>query len=141
MRCDIKYKLIILSVEVGFFFISFPVYVLAADVAPRISARMSDREIVEGLADVRGDIKGLEQRFDATDKRLDAIERQMNRRFDDIKWFLGIMIGALLIINTGVLGYVLKRQGSGEKSLETVKDEIIFLKGIIEKLLPPKSAL
>ena len=51
------------------------------------------------------------------------------------------MIGTLLVINTGVLGYVLKRQGSVEKSIETVKDEIVFLNGIIEKLLPPKRAL
>lgn len=135
--------------------ITQPICALAVDVAPRIS----DREIVEGLAEVRGDIKKLEQRFDAMDKRFDslerqmnqrfetvdkkfdAFERQMNQRFDDMKWFLGVMIGTLLVINTGVLGYVLKRQGSMEKSLETIKDEMTFLKGVIEKLLPPKGAL
>ena len=110
--------------------ITQPICAIAVDAAPRIS----DREIIEGLTEVRGDIKRLEQRFD-------AFERQMNQRFDDIKWFLGIMIGTLLVINTGVLGYVLKRQGSMEKSLETIKDEMTFLKGVIEKLLPPKGAL
>lgn len=117
--------------------ITQPICAIAVDAAPRIS----DREIVEGLAEIRGDIKRLEQRFDAMDKRFDAFERQMNQRFDDIKWFLGVMIGTLLVINTGVLGYVLKRQGSMEKSLETIKDEMTFLKGVIEKLLPPKSVL
>lgn len=128
--------------------ITQPICALAVDTAPRIS----DREIVESLAQIRGDIKRLEQRFEAVDKRFDALERQMNQRFetfemhmnqrfDDMKWFLGVMIGTLLIINTGVLGYVLKRQGSMEKSLETIKDEMAFLKGVIEKLLPPKGAL
>ncbi len=62
----------------------------------------------------------------------------MNQRFDDLKWFLGIMIGTLLVINTGVLGYLLKRQGTLEQSIETIKDELAFLKSVIEKLLPPR---
>ena len=130
-------RLVIILIVIILSSITQPICALAVDAAPRIT----DREIIEGLTEVRGDIKRLEQRFDAIDKRFDALERQMNQRFDDIKWFLGVMIGTLLVINTGVLGYVLKRQGSMEKSLETIKDEVAFLKGVIEKLLPPKGVL
>ena len=100
---------------------------VAIEVAPRIS----DREIVERLSRLDEGQKRLEA-------RIEAMERQMNQRFDDIKWFLGTMIGTVLVINTGVLGYVLKRQGKIEATLETQKDEIVFLKGLIEKLIPPK---
>ena len=100
---------------------------VAIEVAPRIS----DREIVERLSHLDEGQKRLEE-------RIEVMDRQMNQRFDDIKWFLGTMIGTLLVINTGVLGYVLKRQGKIEATLETQKDEIVFLKGLIEKLIPPK---
>jgi hypothetical protein len=34
-----------------------------------------------------------------------------------------------------------RRQTRMETSFETYKDELAFLKGLIDKLLPPKSAL
>ncbi len=112
--------------------------VAAVETAPRIS----DREIIErltkleeGQAQQRAQIESFEKRMD---QRFEAMERQMNQRFDDIKWFLGVMIGTLLVINTGVLGYLLKRQGTLEQSIETIKDELAFLKSVIEKLLPPR---
>ena len=121
--------------------IYLPIKVDGVEVAPRIS----DREIIERLSKLEEGQKQLRsemnQRFEAIDQRFETLESQMNQRFDDTKWFLGIMIGTLLVINTGVLGYVLKRQGHIETSLETVKDEINFLKSVIEKLLPPKGAL
>jgi hypothetical protein len=83
----------------------------------------------------------MNQRMDAMDQRMDALERHMDQRFDDIKWFLGVMIGTLLAINTGVLGFVLRRQGYMERSLETVRDEVAFLKKLVEQLLPPKPLL
>lgn len=119
---------------------------IAIETAPRIS----DREIVERLTRLEDGQRRLEQRLDdfraATDhrfeamdrsinQRFEAMERQMNQRFDDLKWFLGTMLGTLLVINTGVLGYVLRRQGMLEKSIETIKDELAFLKSVIEKLL------
>ena len=124
--------------------------VFAVEVAPRIS----DREIIEGLADIRGDIKKLEEgqntlraeikavdkRFDAVDKRFDAVDK----RFDDLHWTMNLFITISLII----LGFVLrmqwqmhKKQAQMETILETQKDELSFLKNLIEKLLPPKGAL
>ena len=69
---------------------SFPVRVLAVEIAPRIS----DREIIESLATLKEGQKALKERF------------------DDMKWFLGTMIGILMLINCAVLGYVLKQQGA-----------------------------
>src|SRR3989338_7477430 len=117
--------------------------VFAVEVAPRIS----DREIIEGLADIRGDIKKLEEgqntlraEIKAVDKRFDAVDK----RFDDLHWTMNLFITISLII----LGFVLrmqwqmhKKQAQMETILETQKDELSFLKNLIEKLLPPKGAL
>src|SRR3989338_4486871 len=140
----------------------------AVEVAPRIS----DREIIEGLAEIRGDIKKLEaevkgdikelraeinavraeikavdKRFDAVDKRFDAVDKRfddMNSRFDDLRWMFSIFITISIVI----LGFVLrmqwqmhKKQTQVETILEPQKDELAFLKRLIEKFLPPKGTL
>src|SRR3990167_1716090 len=133
----------------------------AVEVAPRIS----DREIIEGLAEIRGDIKKLEaeikgdikelraeikavdKRFDAVDKRFEAVDKRfddMNSRFDDLRWMFSIFITISIVI----LGFVLrmqwqmhKKQTQVETILETQKDELAFLKRLIEKFLPPKGTL
>lgn len=127
-----------------FVFISVPAF--AVEVAPRIS----DREIIEGLAEVTGDIKGLkadikklEERLDAADrglnKRIDDLRSEMNSRFDMLTWMIGLFITITMVI----LGFVLrmqwqmmKRQALMETALETQKDEMTFLKELIGKLLP-----
>lgn len=122
-------------------------YLMGVEVAPRIT----DREIVERLAKLEEGQKSLEKRiddlrsemnsrFEAVDKRFDSIEK----RFDLLQWMFGIFITVSIVI----LGFVVrmqwqmqKRQISLEKSLETQKDEMAFLKNLIEKLLPPRGAL
>ena len=142
---------------------------IAVEVAPRIS----DREIVEGLAEIRGDIKRLEDgqkklgddlkagewrlntRIDdlrseikgdikALDKRIDDLRSEINSRFDSLHWTLGIFITIVLVI----LGFVLRmqwqmhqRQTRIETVLETQRDELSFIKKLIEKFLPPKGVL
>ncbi|MBI4746631.1 MAG: hypothetical protein HY786_08895 [Deltaproteobacteria bacterium] len=119
-------------------FISIPVF--AVDVAPRIS----DREIIVGLAEVKGDIKGLQEGQRNLEKRIDDLRSEMNSRFDMLMW----MIGLFVTISMVTLGFVLrmqwqmmKRQTVLETALETQKDEVAFLKGLIEKLLSPQSAV
>ena len=139
--------------------------VFAVEVAPRIS----DREIIEGLADIRGDIKELRAEINTVRaeikgdiKRLEegqkALQQQindlkesnnkrfddMNSRFDDLRWMFSIFITISLVI----LGFVLRmqwqmhrRQTKVETTLETQKDELAFLKNLIEKLLPPRGVL
>ncbi|MBI3813127.1 MAG: hypothetical protein HY279_01490 [Nitrospinae bacterium] len=136
----------------------YPTNVFAVETAPRIS----DREIIEKLsaldakiekvysdldakidreiANVRGDIKELKAEIKAVDKRFD----DMNSRFDDLRWMLSLFITIALVI----LGFVLRmqwqmhrRQTQTETTLETQKDELSFLKSLIEKLLPPRGVL
>ncbi len=121
-----------------------PSLLFALETAPRIS----DREIVERLTRLEEGQKNLEKRIDNLDKglnnRINDLRSEMNSRFDTIQWMLGLFITIALII----LGFVLRmqwqmhrRQTRMETILETHKDEIAFLKGLIEKLLPPKGAL
>lgn len=105
----------------------------AAEVAPRIS----DREIVERLA-------RLEEGQKALHKRIDDLRSEMNGRFDTLQWILGLFITLSLVI----LGFVLRlqwqiarRQTHMETTLDAHKDELAFLKGLIEKLLPPRGTL
>ena len=138
------------------FYLPLPSF--AAEIAPRIT----DREIVERLArlDTRMDAlqKSLEEGRAALNKRVDDLRSEMNGRFDAVngrfdainsrldtlQWILGLFVTISLII----LGFVLRlqwqmtrRQAQVETTLETHKDEIAFLKGLIEKLLPPRGSL
>lgn len=119
-------------------FISIPAF--AVDVAPRIS----DREIIEGLADIRGDIKELKSEIKRLDEGQKGLRSEMNSRFDMLTWMIGLFITITMVI----LGFVLrmqwqmmKRQTQMETALETQKDEIAFMKSLIEKLLSPQSAV
>lgn len=139
-----------------FFIMQRPV--IAVDTAPHIS----DREIVESLTEIRGDIKRLEdgqkklaEELQAVEwrlnKRVDDLRSEMNGHFDDInhrfdtlQWMFGLFVTIALVI----LGFVLRmqwqmhqRQTRIETILETQRDELSFIKGIIEKLLPPKGML
>ncbi len=126
-----KNSLIIIPVLITVLMI--PSLLLAVETAPRIS----DREIVERLTRLEEGQKHLRSEMNS---RFQAIDK----RFDIIQWMLGLFITIALVI----LGFVLRmqwqmqrRQTRMETSLETYKDELAFLKGLIEKLLPPKGAL
>ncbi len=124
-----------------------PSLLLAVEIAPRIS----DREIVERLTKLEEGQKHLDKQIDGVNKRIDDLRSEMNsrfqaidKRFDSLQWMLGLFITIALVI----LGFVLRmqwqmqrRQTRMEISLETYKDELAFIKGLIEKLLPPKGVL
>jgi uncharacterized membrane-anchored protein YhcB (DUF1043 family) len=131
-------KIIIIPVLVTVLMI--PSFLLAVERAPRVS----DREIVERLTRLEEGQKHFDKRFDGVDKRFDDLRSEMNSRFNILQWMLGLFITIALVI----LGFVLRmqwqmqrRQTRIETSLETYKDELAFIKGLIDKLLPPKSAL
>ncbi len=128
-----------------------PSLLFAFETAPRIS----DREIVERLTRLEEGQKTIEMRFDdlrsEMNGRFNDLRSEMNsrfeavdKRFDTLQWMLGLFITIALVI----LGFVLRmqwqmnrRQSRMETILETHKDEIAFLKDLIEKLLPPKGVL
>ena len=128
----------------------------------KVAPRISDKEIVERLTRLEEGQKALNKRIDIleeninkqienTNRRIDDLREEMNARFEDlhkridsIQWMLGIFISIALII----LGFILrmlwqmqKRQTSLETSLKAQRDEIAFLRNLIEKLLPPKGVL
>ncbi len=117
-----------------------PSLLFAIETAPRIS----DREIVERLTRLEEGQKSLERRFDDLRSEMNGRFEAVDKRFDMLQWMLGLFITIVLVI----LGFVLRmqwqmnrRQTQMETTLETHKDEIAFLKGLIEKLLPPKGVL
>ena len=110
-----------------------PSLLIAVERAPRIS----DREIVERLTRLEEGQKSLE-------RGLDDLRSEMNSRFDTMQWMFGLFIMIALV----TLGFVLRmqwqmhrRQTRMETTLETHKDDLAFLKNLIEKLLPPKGVL
>jgi uncharacterized membrane-anchored protein YhcB (DUF1043 family) len=129
--------IIIISLIIG---ILTPSMLIAVERAPRIS----DREIVERLTKLEEGQKSLEKRFDDVNRRIDDLRSEINSRFDTIQWMFGLFIMIALVI----LGFVLRmqwqmhrRQTRVETTLEVHKDDLTFLKGLIEKLLPPKGVL
>ncbi|MBI4972681.1 MAG: hypothetical protein HZC16_02550 [Candidatus Omnitrophica bacterium] len=140
-----------------FILLSFlvPILSYSAAFAVETAPRISDREIIEGLANVRGDIKelragqnALQQQIndlkESTNKRFDDMNNSVNKRFDTLQWMLGLFITIALFL-LGIVVRILwnqrKQLAEIETSLETQKDEISFLKNLIEKLLPPKGLL
>ncbi|MEK7297063.1 MAG: hypothetical protein AAB069_04095 [Planctomycetota bacterium] len=151
-----------LSILVFAIFFALQRSVIAVDAAPHIS----DREIVESLTEMRGDIKRLEDGQKKLGEELQTVEWRINKRMDDkfadlrsemngrfddvnhrfdtLQWMFGLFVTIALVI----LGFVLRmqwqmhqRQTRIETVLETQRDELSFIKGIIEKLLPPKGTL
>ncbi|MBI5186359.1 MAG: hypothetical protein HZA01_11615 [Nitrospinae bacterium] len=121
--------------------------VLAVETAPRIS----DREIIENLSDLRGDIKELKAGQKALEQRFDDMNNSVNKRFDILQWMLGLFITVAISL-MGIMGRILwnqqKKLTQIETSLEAQKEELSFLKSLIEKLqslieklMPPKGVL
>jgi hypothetical protein len=112
----------------------------AVEVAPRIS----DREIIESLTELKAGQQAMNKRIDdlqvSTNRQFD----DMNKRFDTLQWMLGLFMTIALFI-LGAMGRILwshqARLAQIETSLETQKDELSFLKSLIERLLPPKGVL
>jgi len=139
-----------------------PMVAAAVEKAPRIT----DREIVERLTRLEEGQKAIDKRIDdlraEMNGRIDDLRAEMNGRIDDLraemngrfqamdKRFdtLQRMLGFFITISLVILGFVLRMQWQMQRrqtGLETTfnahKDELAFLKNLIEKLLPPKEVL
>ncbi len=161
-----KLTLVVIPALLGLFIYASPSF--AVEIAPRISDREIIEKLArleEGQNTIRAEIKAVDKRFEAVDKRFEAVDKRfeavdkrfddlrsdvkqlredINQRFDDIRWILGLFVTITLVI----LGFVLRmqwqmhrNQTQMETTLETQKDELSFLKTLIEKLLPPKGVL
>ena len=117
-----------------------PMVAAAAEKAPRIT----DREIVERLTRLEEGQKAIDKRIDDLRAEMNGRFQAMDKRFDTLQRMLGLFITISLVI----LGFVLRMQWQMQRrqtGLETTfnahKDELAFLKNLIEKLLPPKEVL
>ena len=117
-----------------------PMVAAAAEKAPRIT----DREIVERLTRLEEGQKAIGKRIDDLRAEMNGRFQAMDKRFDTLQRMLGLFITISLVI----LGFVLRMQWQMQRrqtGLETAfnahKDELAFLKNLIEKLLPPKEVL
>ena len=102
------------------------------DLRAEMNGRIDDlgAEMNGRIDDLRAEMNG---RFQAMDKRFDTLQR---------------MLGFFITISLVILGFVLRMQWQMQRrqtGLETAfnahKDELAFLKNLIEKLLPPKEVL
>jgi len=74
----------------------------AVEVAPRIS----DREIIESLAELKAGQKAMEQRFEAVDQRFDQMQNTMDQRFEAVDQRFGQLHGTMVSMFS-VLGALL----------------------------------
>ncbi|WP_300088893.1 hypothetical protein [uncultured Nitrosomonas sp.] len=78
----------------------------AVEVAPRIS----DREIIESLAELKAGQKALEEkmdlRFTAVDQRFTAMQEQMDQRFEAVDRRLDFVQQLMLVTIAGIFGLI-----------------------------------
>ena len=122
----------------------FAAQVYAVDTAPRIS----DREIIEKLTELKAGQSGLQKQINdqkiSLQQQINDLKESTNKRFDTLQWMFGLFITVAVTI-LGVFGKILwnrqKEMARFNTTLETQKDEMAFLKNLIEKLLSPKGVL
>jgi uncharacterized protein (UPF0335 family) len=103
-----------------------------------------DKRFDDLHAEMNGRFQSMDKRFDDLRAEMNGRFQSMDKRFDILQWMLGLFITISMII----LGFVLRmqwqmqrRQTGMEATLNAHKDELAFLKNLIEKLLPPKEVL
>jgi hypothetical protein len=95
--------------------------------------------------DIRMLMKLLEETKDSLNKRIDDTNRRIddtNRRIDDLRstmlWLFGTFISIALLLFGFIIRtlWVLSNRSKGiERAYETQRDEIDFLKALVEKLI------
>ncbi|MDD3553675.1 MAG: hypothetical protein PHC35_04050 [Deltaproteobacteria bacterium] len=99
----------------------------AVEIAPRIS----DREIIEGLAELKAGQKALNQRLDDMDKRLDGMQVQMDKRLESVDKRLDMLqsiviggFGAILTSMLALVGFILWDRRTFIKPVQQETDEL-----------------
>ena len=108
-----KYKIFILSTVCLLFFLG-TVPAMAYDTAPRIS----DREIIESLTELKQGHKNLHQRidhmnqslnqrFDSMDKRFDEMTQNFNQRFEEMHSMILNLFTSVMALVIAMIGYMI----------------------------------
>ena len=109
------YRVIIIAIIMSFGELGRTAH--AVEVAPRIT----DREIIQGLAEIKGEIRGIKARLDSVDKRFEQVDKrfeQVDKRFEQVDKRFDVMqhnmdnrfdsiekkIDQLVLLMTGMVG-------------------------------------
>ena len=99
----------------------------AVEVAPRIS----DREIIESLTELKAGQKALEarmdQRFEAVDQRFDAFQQQIDQRFEAVDEQLDKIWTLMLVMIAGIFGLIGYIVWDRKTALRPVEQRLIAL--------------
>jgi len=90
--------------------ILFPVFLTIPTYGVEPAARITDREIIEALADLRAGQKALEKRMDGIEKRMEALEKRMDgieKRIDFLQEILLAGFSTLFLGMMTLIGFVL----------------------------------
>ena len=98
----------------------------AVEVAPRIS----DREIIESLAEIKGELKAIDQRFDdmniSIDQRFDDMNPSINQRFSSLESTMLTLFSALIMLMVALFGYIAWDRRTALKPLEREVQELKY---------------
>ena len=100
---------------------------IAVEVAPRIS----DREIIESLTELKAGQKALEvrmdQRFEAVDQRFEAFQQQIDQRFEAVDQQLDKIWALMLVMIAGIFGLIGYIVWDRKTALRPVEQRIMAL--------------
>ena len=106
------------------------------DLDKKLNSRINDLD-----KKLSGRINDLDKKLN---KRIDDLRFEMNNNFKTLQWMLGLFTTLFLVI----VGFILrmlwlmqKKQTALDAMLKTQREELSFIKTVIEKLIPPKEIL
>ncbi len=110
-----------------------------------VNARIDDvnarfHDVNARIDDLR---KEMKNRFHDVNARIDDLRKEMNAQFNTLQWMFGLFIGISIIILAFVLRMLWlmqKRQVKLEATLSYEKEELSFIRNLVEKIVPSKGA-
>ena len=92
----------------------------AFETAPRIS----DREVIESLAELKAGQKSINQRFDGVDKRLDGLREELRQDNQHLQTMLFQSFLAVLAMILGLIGFILWDRRDFVRPVKNQLDEV-----------------
>ncbi len=120
-----------LTMQKRWLFALLLILVAPAATAVEVAPRISDREIIESLAELKAGQKTLEarmdqrfeavdQRFESMDKRMESMEASFNQRFNFLENLIMVVIAGIF----GLIGYIVWDR---KTALRPVEERLIKL--------------
>ena len=107
--------------------------VMAVDVAPRIS----DREIIEALTELKVGQKVLketmDQRFEAVDQRFESMEVGFNQRFESVDQRFNFLENLLMVVIAGIFGLIGYIVWDRKTALRPVEERLLKLENELHR--------